>query len=118
MTLIWPVKWRSMSCFEAVPMARSPRSASATDWTSLLTTASRSSPRSIWSLAITRRYFTGARRNLHEYPLLAARDRLSVDDAGPGAQLGDRLDDERESVRQVIARPAIELHPVVVLAGH
>jgi hypothetical protein len=33
--------------------------------------------------------------------ILAARDRLSVDNAGPGAQLGDRLDDERESVGQV-----------------
>jgi hypothetical protein len=51
------------------------------------------------------------------YPILAARDRLSVDDAGPGAQLGDRLDDERKSVGQVIARPAIELHPFAVLAG-
>src|ERR1700724_2576748 len=50
------------------------------------------------------------------YPILAARDRLSVDDAGPGAQLGDRLDDERESVGQVIAWPAIELHPFAVLA--
>src|ERR1700730_5053962 len=51
------------------------------------------------------------------YPILAARDRLSVDDAGPVAQLGDRLDDERESIGQVITRPAIELHPFAVLAG-
>src|ERR1700730_8607910 len=51
------------------------------------------------------------------YPVRTARDRLSVDDAGPGAQLGDRLDDERESVGQVIAGPAIELHPFAVLAG-
>src|ERR1700730_5951264 len=29
------------------------------------------------------------------YPILAARDRLSVDDARPGAQVGDRLDNER-----------------------
>jgi hypothetical protein len=50
------------------------------------------------------------------YPILAARDRLSVDDAGPGAQLGDRLDDKRESVGQVIAWPTIELHPFAVLA--
>src|SRR6202022_3150847 len=49
--------------------------------------------------------------------VLAARDRLSVDNAGPGVQLGDRLDDERESVGQVIARSAIELHPFAVLAG-
>jgi hypothetical protein len=45
------------------------------------------------------------------YPILAARDRLSVDDAGPGAQLGDRLDDERESVGQVIARPSVSARP-------
>jgi hypothetical protein len=51
------------------------------------------------------------------YPIFAAGDRLAVDDAGPGAQLGDRLDDERESVGQVIARPAIELHPFAVLSG-
>ena len=50
------------------------------------------------------------------YPILAARDRLSVDDAGPGAQLGDCLDDERESVGQVITRSAIELHPFALLA--
>jgi hypothetical protein len=50
-------------------------------------------------------------------PVLAARDRLSVDDAGPGAQLGDRLDDERGTVGQVITRAAVELHPFAVLAG-
>jgi hypothetical protein len=48
--------------------------------------------------------------------ILAAGDRLSVDDAGPGAQLGDRLDDERESVGQVVARAAVEFHPFAVLA--
>jgi hypothetical protein len=51
------------------------------------------------------------------YSILVARDRLAVDKAGPGAQLGDRLYDERESVGQVIARPAVELHPFAVLAG-
>ena len=50
-------------------------------------------------------------------PVLAARHRLAVDDAGARAQLGERLDDEREAVGQVIARPAVELHPLVVLAG-
>ena len=51
------------------------------------------------------------------YSILAARDRLSVDDAGLGAQLGDRLDDERESAGQVITRPAIELHPLCRPSG-
>src|ERR1700730_1435428 len=52
------------------------------------------------------------------YPILAARDCLSVDDAGPGAQLGDPLDDERKSVGQVIAWPTVQLHPLAVLAGN
>jgi hypothetical protein len=50
------------------------------------------------------------------YPVLAARDRLSVDDAGLRAQLGHCLDDERKAIGQVIARPAVELHPFAVLA--
>ena len=32
-------------------------------------------------------------------------------------QCGERLDDEREAVGQVIAQPAVELHPFAVLAG-
>jgi hypothetical protein len=43
--------------------------------------------------------------------VLAAGDRFAVDDAGPGAQLRDRLDDQGESVSRVIARLAIELYP-------
>jgi hypothetical protein len=50
-------------------------------------------------------------------PVITARHRLPVDDAGPRAQLGQRLDNEREAVSQVIARPAIEPHPHALLAG-
>ena len=32
--------------------------------------------------------------------------------------LGDRLDDEREAIGQIIAGPAVELHPFVVLTGY
>src|SRR5437763_1282219 len=37
-------------------------------------------------------------------PVLAACDRFPVDDAGPRAQPGQRLDDQRKAVGQVIAR--------------
>jgi len=41
---------------------------------------------------------------------IVACHRFPVDDAGPRAQPGERLDDQREAVGQVIARPAVELH--------
>jgi hypothetical protein len=50
-------------------------------------------------------------------PVIAARHRLAVDDAGARAQPGEGLDDEREAPRQIIARPAVEPHAVVALAG-
>src|SRR6516162_8650612 len=43
-------------------------------------------------------------------PVLAARNRLAVDDAGTRAQLSQRLHDQREAPGQVVARPAIEPH--------
>jgi hypothetical protein len=49
--------------------------------------------------------------------VLAARHRLAVEDAGARAQPSERLDDEREAVGQVGARPAVELHPLAFLAG-
>src|SRR6516165_6248289 len=49
-------------------------------------------------------------------PVLAASDRLAVEDAGARAQPGERLDDEREAVSEIVARPAVELHAVAVLA--
>jgi len=50
-------------------------------------------------------------------PVVTARHRLAVDDAGARAQPSEGLDDEREALGQVIARPAVELHPPAVLAG-
>src|SRR5262249_29066111 len=49
--------------------------------------------------------------------ILAARHRLAVDDAGARAQPGERLDDEREAVGEVVPRPAVKLDAVVALAG-
>jgi hypothetical protein len=34
------------------------------------------------------------------------------------AQLGQRFDNERKAVGQVIARPAVEPHPLSILAGN
>jgi len=48
--------------------------------------------------------------------VLAARHRLAVDDAGAGAQLVQRLHNQREAVGQVVARSAVELHPRAILA--
>ena len=49
--------------------------------------------------------------------VVAAGDRLAVEDAGARAQAGEALDDEREALGQVIARPAVELDPLVDLAS-
>ena len=51
-------------------------------------------------------------------PVVTTGDRLAVDDAGPRMQCGERLDDEREAVGQVITRPTVEFHPLAVLAGN
>jgi hypothetical protein len=40
-------------------------------------------------------------------PVLAAGDRLAVDDAGARAQPGECLDDEREAIGQVISGSAV-----------
>jgi len=50
-------------------------------------------------------------------PVVTAGHRLPIDDAGLRAQARERLDDQGETVGQVIARPAVELHPLAVLAG-
>src|SRR3954447_13068943 len=39
------------------------------------------------------------------------------DDAGPRAQPGECLDNERKAVGQVIAWTAVEPHPIAILAG-
>jgi hypothetical protein len=50
-------------------------------------------------------------------PVLAARDRLAVEDAGARAHSRQGLNDERKTLGQIIAGPAVELHPRPVLAG-
>ena len=49
-------------------------------------------------------------------PVLPARDRLAVDDAGPQTQLSQSLDNQRKALGQVVAGPAIEPHARAVLA--
>jgi hypothetical protein len=50
--------------------------------------------------------------------VLAASHRFAVDYARPKAEARNRLDDQREAFRQVIAWPAVEAHPVADLAGN
>jgi hypothetical protein len=50
-------------------------------------------------------------------PVATARDRLPVNDAGPGAQPCEGLDNEWKPVGQIIARPAVELNSRALLAG-
>jgi hypothetical protein len=59
----------------------------------------------------------GCRAFSRSRALLAAGDRLPIDDAGARAQSGHRLDDQREAIGQVIAGAAIEPHAVAILAG-
>jgi hypothetical protein len=47
-----------------------------------------------------------------------ASDSFTVDDAGARAQAGQGLDDQRETIGEVIAGTAVEPHPPVVLAGN
>jgi len=44
-------------------------------------------------------------------------NRLPVDDAGAGAQSGQRLDDQRETIGEIIAGTAVESHLRALLAG-
>jgi hypothetical protein len=48
---------------------------------------------------------------------LVAGDGLAVDDAGARPRPRQRVDDQREAAGQVVARPAVELDPLAVLAG-
>jgi len=48
-------------------------------------------------------------------PVVTASHRLAVDDAGARAQSGEGLDDERETLGEVVARPAVEAHAVAAL---
>jgi hypothetical protein len=49
--------------------------------------------------------------------VVIAGDSFAIDDAGAGAQAGERLDDQRKAAREVIAGTAIEPHLPVALAG-
>jgi hypothetical protein len=50
-------------------------------------------------------------------PVVTACDCLAVDDAGPRAQPRERFHDQREAMGQVVTWPAVELHPLAILAG-
>jgi len=50
--------------------------------------------------------------------VVIAGDSFAVDDAGARAQAGQRLDDQREAIGEVVARTAIEPHPLTILASN
>jgi hypothetical protein len=50
--------------------------------------------------------------------VVIARDSFAVDDAGARAQACQRLDDQRETTGEVVARTAIEPHLPASLAGN
>ena len=50
--------------------------------------------------------------------VVIASDRFAIDDARARAQAGQRLDNQREAVGEIIAGAAIEPHPRPVLAGN
>src|SRR5262249_11522406 len=49
--------------------------------------------------------------------VVIAGDSFAVDDAGARAQPGERINDQREAAGEVIAGPAVESHPLTILAG-
>jgi hypothetical protein len=51
------------------------------------------------------------------HPVIATSHSLTIDDAGPRPQVGQRFNNEWEALGQVVARPAVELHPLTFLAG-
>src|SRR5262245_18383202 len=50
--------------------------------------------------------------------VVIAGDSFAVDDAGARAQACQRLDDQREAAGEVVAGPAVEPHPLTILAGN
>src|SRR5262249_31519165 len=50
--------------------------------------------------------------------VVIASDSFAIDDAGAGAQAGERISDQRETVGEIVARTAIEPHLRASLAGN
>jgi hypothetical protein len=51
------------------------------------------------------------------HPIVVTSDGFPIDDAGPRAEPSQELHDQRETIRQIIAWPAIEPHPIAVFAS-
>ena len=49
-------------------------------------------------------------------PVIAAGDGFAIDNTGPGAQPRKGLGNQGETRRQIVARTAVELHPLAILA--
>ena len=50
--------------------------------------------------------------------VVIAGDSFAIDDAGARAQACQRLNNQREATGEIVARTAIEPHPLAVLAGN
>src|SRR5262249_15877983 len=50
--------------------------------------------------------------------IVIAGDSFAVDNAGARAQAGQRLDDQREAMGEIVAWTAVEPHPLAILAGN
>src|SRR5262249_5300874 len=52
------------------------------------------------------------------HAVVVASYRFAIDDARARAQARQRFDDQREATREVVARTAIEPHPLTILASN
>src|SRR5262249_42480885 len=50
--------------------------------------------------------------------VVIAGDSFAIDDARPRAQMGQRIDDQREAAGESVARGGIEAHPLAALSGN
>ena len=50
-------------------------------------------------------------------PVVITGNRLAIDDAGARGQAGQGFDDQREAMRETIAKAAVEPHLCALLAG-
>ena len=51
------------------------------------------------------------------HAVAVARHSLAIDDAGTRAQMSQRLSNQWEAASQIVARPAVEPHPLAILPG-